>query len=180
MEVFWIGAHSTLSQNSIQLQEYFRNTVELSSDLSVEVSLCNGSENSSVIIRGGVLKMNVMAVDQVGNPVNATIRSSVISKSGVGRLKEGQTEQRVGNQCTEIEYNVFAQDIAAQVELYADGPCANLGKSTQSISIIFLSCTCPVCFQQTNDTIECICGCDPDLQQHQISECSHDQETVST
>ena len=147
----------------------------------MEVSLCNGSENSSVIIRGGVLKMNVMAVDQVGNPVNATIRSSVISKSGVGRLKEGQTEQRVGNQCTEIEYNVFAQDIAAQVELYADGgPCANLGKSTQSISIIFLSCTCPVCFQQTNDTIECICGCDPDLQQHQISECSHDQETVST
>ncbi|XP_064390022.1 uncharacterized protein LOC135337933 [Halichondria panicea] len=163
--------------------EYFRNTVNFSSNLSVasdpvEVSLCNGSEKSSVIIRGGVLKINVMAVDQVGNPVNATIRSSVISKSGVGRLKEGQTEQRVGNQCTEIEYNVFSQDSAAQVELYADGPCANLGKSTQSISITFLPCTCPVGFQQTNDTIECICDCDPDLQQHQISECSHDQETV--
>ncbi len=163
--------------------EYFRNTVKLSSDLSVasdpvEVILCNGSENSSVMIRGRVLKVNVMAVDQVGNPVNATIQCSVISKSGVGRLKEGQAQQTVGNQCTELVYNVFSQDSSAQMELYADGPCANLGKSTRSVSVTFLPCACPVGFQQTDDTIECICDCDLVLQQYQISECFHDQETV--
>ncbi len=46
----------------------------------------------------------VMAVDQVGNPLNATIRGTVITESGVSRLKEGQAEQRVGNQFTELEY----------------------------------------------------------------------------
>ena len=48
---------------------------------------------------------SAMAVDQVGNPMNATICSSVISESGFDRLNEGQTQQKVGKQCTELEYN---------------------------------------------------------------------------
>ncbi len=60
--------------------------------------------------KGHTFKICVMAVDQVGNPMTATIRSSVVSESGLHRLKEGQTEQEVGNQCTELEYNVFSQD----------------------------------------------------------------------
>ncbi len=55
-----------------------------------------------------------MAVDQVGNAVNATIHSSVVSEGGVNRLKEEQAEQKVGNQCTELEYNVFSK-------LHSDG-----------------------------------------------------------
>ncbi len=58
--------------------------------------------------------------------MNATIRSFVTA-SGHDRLKEGQAKQIVGNQCTELEYNVFSQDSSAQVELYAEGPCINLG-----------------------------------------------------
>ncbi len=88
--------------------------------------------------KGYMIKISVIAVDQVGNPLNATIRSSVITESGVGRLKEGQAEQKVGNQCTELEYNVFSQDSSAQVELYADGPCINLGISRQLINISFV------------------------------------------
>ncbi len=119
-----------------------------------------------------------MAVDQVGNPMNATIHSSVVTESGVGRLKEGQAKQKVGNQCTELEYNVFSQDSSAQVELYAEGPCINLGISKQLINISFQPCTCPIGLKPIQSDIECKCDCDPDLQQYQITNCSEENGTI--
>ena len=110
--------------------------------------------------------------------MNATIHSSVITKSGVGRLKEGQAEQRVGNQCTELEYNVFSQDSSAQVELYADGPCSNMGISKQTFTVTFLPCTCPIGLQPSQSPIECECVCDQELQPHQITNCSQQAGTI--
>ena len=110
----------------------------------VRVIFCSEHNPHTIFIKkGGAIKINVAAIDQVGNSVNATIHSSVVTESGIGRLKEGRAKQRVGNQCTELEYNVFSQDNSAQVELYADGPCTNLGMSRQTINISFLPCTCP-------------------------------------
>ncbi|XP_064397230.1 uncharacterized protein LOC135344073 [Halichondria panicea] len=121
-----------------------------------------------------------MAVDQVGNPLIDTIHSSVVSKSRINRLKEGQTEQEVGNQCTELEYNVFSQDSSAQVELYADGPCNNLGISKKLINIYFLNCTCPIGLKPIQSDIECRCDCDPDLQQeYQITNCFEENGVIT-
>ncbi|XP_064388790.1 uncharacterized protein LOC135336843 isoform X2 [Halichondria panicea] len=114
-----------------------------------------------------------MAIDQAGNPMNnAKIHSSVITESGVDRLKEGQAQQEtVGNQCTELEYNAFSQDSSAQVELYADGPCNNLGISRHILNISFLKCD--------QSSIECKCDCDPVLQQeYQITNCSEKNGTI--
>ncbi len=119
----------TISQNaeyhiSSNGLDYIINTIKSSTELSisstpVQVMFCNYSQYDNVSTRKGhTFKISVMAVDQVRNPINATIHSSVITESGVGRLKEGQAEQEVGNQCTELEYNVFSQDISAQVELW--------------------------------------------------------------
>ena len=119
-----------------------------------------------------------MAVDQVGNAMSATIHSSVVSKSGVGRLKEGQTEQEVGNQCTELKYNVFSQDSSAQVALYAEGPCNNSGISRKLINISFELCTCPIGLKPIQSDIECRCDCDPDLLPYQIKKCSKKNETI--
>ena len=110
--------------------------------------------------------------------MNATIHSSVVTESGVGRLKEGQAEQRVGNQCTELEYNVFSQDSSAQVELYADGPCSNMGISKQTFTVTFLPCTCPIGLQPSQSQIECECVCDQELQPHQITNCSQQAGTI--
>ncbi len=67
-----------------------------------------------------------MAVDQVGNPLNATILGTVITESGVSRLKEGQAEQRVGNQCTELEYiqSMYSHKTALLKwnSMHAEGP----------------------------------------------------------
>ena len=78
----------------------------------VQVMFCNASMHMDQSIvhvkKGGLFKMHALAMDQVGNPVDATIHSSLVTESRVGRLKEGQAEQTVGNKCTELEYNVFS------------------------------------------------------------------------
>ncbi|XP_064388872.1 probable outer membrane protein PmpB [Halichondria panicea] len=165
--------------------DYIKRTVKPSTKLSissspVQVIVCNYSQSDYNSTRKGhTYKISVMAVDQVGNPMNTTIHSSVITKSGVGRLKEGQAEQTVGNQCTELEYNVFSQDSSAQVELYADGPCINLGISRQLINISFLPCTCSIGLKPIQSDIECKCDCDPVLQQdYLITHCSEENGTM--
>ena len=164
--------------------DYINSTIKSSTELSissgpVQVMFCNHSQNDYVSPKKGhAFKIRVIAVDQVGNPTNATIRSSVITKSRVGRLKEGQAEQNVSNQCTELEYNVFSQDSFAQVEVYAEGPCINLGISKQLIKISFLPCTCPIGLKPIQSDTECKCDCDPDLLQYQITNCSEENETI--
>ena len=162
----------------------FRDNLIFSSVSSqpVQVMFCNVSvlmDQSTVHVKkGGPFKVYALAMDQVGNPVNATIHSSVVTESRVGRLKEGQTEQTVGNQCTQLEYNVFSQDSSVQLELYADGPCTNLGISRKVINITFLPCVCAIGLQPLQSNVECKCDCDPILNSYQISNCSQKAGTI--
>ena len=161
--------------------QYFQKTVTILEGSSiasdpVQVIFCSNSLVSTG--KGETFKIRIQAVDQLRNPTSATIYSSVVTESGVGRLKEGQTEQRVGNYCSEIEYNVFSQDSSAQVELYADGPCTNLGISKQTFNVNFLPCTCPIGFQRSQSQISCECVCDKILQPYQIINCSHQTGTI--
>ena len=124
--------------------------------------------------------VSVVAVDQVGNPLNATIINSFQSKSGNGRLKEGQVEQQVGDQCTELEYNVYSQDNSSQILIHADGPCGDKGVSSKTLNVMFLNCTCPVGFEPSlgPTKIDCICECDQTLKHHQITSCFAENETI--
>ena len=107
--------------------------------------------------------------------MNATIHGTVITKSGVGRLKEGQIEQRVGPECTELEYNVFSEDSSAQLELYAEGPCTNLGLSKLTYQQLhFSTALVHLDFTHLKSNIECSCECDPELQ---ATECFPEEET---
>ena len=167
--------------NSANALEYINSTIKSSTKLSisswpVQIHFCSDDYISTK--KGHTFKISVMAVDQVGNAMSATIHSSVVSKSGVGRLKEGQTEQEVGNQCTELKYNVFSQDSSAQVALYAEGPCNNSGISRKLINISFELCTCPIGLKPIQSDIECRCDCDPDLLPYQIKKCSKKNGTI--
>ncbi|XP_064388895.1 uncharacterized protein LOC135336950 [Halichondria panicea] len=174
-----VSAELSSSDNGF---EYLNNTVHYSSIASkaVRVKLCNTTKQTISVRKGQAFTISVMAVDQAGNPmINATIHSFVITESGVGRLKEGQAQQEVGNQCTELEYNVFSQDSSAQVELYAEGPCNNLGISRQILNIYFQKCNCSIGLQPIQSSIECKCDCDPVLQQeYQITNCSEENGTI--
>ncbi|XP_064389951.1 uncharacterized protein LOC135337874 isoform X2 [Halichondria panicea] len=175
-----VSAELSSSDNGF---EYLNNTVHYSSIASkaVRVKLCNTTKQTISVRKGQAFTISVMAVDQAGNPMNnAIIHSSVITESSrVDRLKEGQAQQEVGNQCTELEYNVFSQDSSAQVELYAEGPCNNLGISRQILNISFLKCECPIGLKPIMSSIECKCDCDPVLQQeYQITNCSEENGTI--
>ncbi len=157
--------------------DYINKTVKSSSieplsisSRPVQVILCSYSPYDCVSTKKGhTFKVSVMAVDQVGNPINATICSSFVSESGRDHFKEGQAKQEIGNQCTELEHNVFSQDSSAQLELYAEGPCINLGISKKLINISFLPCTCPIGLKPIHSDTECKCDCDLYLQQLKIS-----------
>ena len=146
----------------------------------VQVIFCKNGYSTISTRKGHTFRISVMAVDQVGNPTYATICSSVITTSGVGRLKERQAKQKVDNQCREVEYSVFSHDSSAQVEIYAEGPCNNLGISKQFINIYFEPCTCPSGLKPIQSDIECKCDCDPDLQQrYQITNCFEENGTIT-
>ena len=133
------------------------------------------------INKGELLTVSVVVVDQVGNPVNATVSSSLSSESGNGHFKGGQSEHQVGNKCTELEYNVYPQDDSAQlyIHLYAEGPCGNnIEVSKLILNLTFLPCECPVGLQPSSSQTECICECDRRLTQHQITSCFAKNGTV--
>ena len=160
---------------------------ELISSDAVRVEFClnnvispNFSHPNVSIKKGEMFTVSLVAVDQVGNPLNATIISSFQSKSGNGRFKAGQVEQQVGDQCTELEYNVYSQDNSAQIHIHADGPCGDKGVSRKTLNVIFLPCTCLIGFEPSSGPteIDCICECDQTLQQQQITSCSSENEAI--
>ena len=141
----------------------------------------NHSHPAVSINKGELFTVSVVVVDQVGNPVNATVSSSLFSESGNGHFKGGQVEQKVGNQCTELEYNVYPADNSAQlhIHLYAEGPCGyNIEVSKLTLNLTFLPCECPVGFQPSSSQTECICECDRRLTQHQITSCFAKNGTI--
>ena len=167
-------AHERQSETRTSISNCFFNNPLYSSVSSdpVQVAFCDPQDSVIYVRKGASFRVHIKAMDQVGTPVNATIHSSVITKSGVGHLKEGQEEQRVGNQCTELEYNVFSQDNTCQVQLYAEGPCSNLGISEKVIAVNFLPCTCAVGLVVSQSPIDCECVCSPELQLQKVTKCS--------
>ena len=127
--------------------------------------------------RGQLFHLSVLAVDQVGNPINATVISSFISNNG--DLNVDQARQDTYAHCTELEYTVYPKgnSESTQLELYADGPCTDIGISKRVLDVVFLPCTCPVGFHPVETETLCRCECDPKLRQYTIA-CSNENETI--
>ena len=104
--------------------------------------------------------MSLVAVDQVDQPVNATIQTFLNStESG---LSEGQLAKNIFTKCTNLTFNVFSPHDSDTLALYvSDGPCRNAKLSTATVEIHFLPCSCPIGLQidsrmyKTNCTCEC-------------------------
>ena len=125
--------------------------------------------------KGQLFMVSLVAVDQVGRPVRASIQSSLkFSPSG---LAEGQLFQRVTNSCTDLTFNVFSANRIEELSLYADGPCKDAELSKRIVRIRFLPCTCPIGFQPQafNDTI-CECKCHRTISQN-VEQCNDQMES---
>ena len=117
------------------------------------------SQNRS-IEKGKPFKVLLMAVDQMDQPVNATIQTSL--KFTGSELLDGQLN-KIPAECTELTFNVVSSDKSETLSLYAsDGPCKNAELSAAKIEINFLPCSCPIGLQvsernETNCIISCEC-----------------------
>ena len=128
--------------------------------------------------KGQLFRLSVVAVDQVGNPINATVISSFVSNNG--DLNVDQARQKTTTICTQLEYNVYPKgDLrSSQIELYAEGPCSDIGISKRILNVTFLPCTCPIGFKPVETETQCNCDCDPILRPAYIANCSYADETV--
>ena len=137
----------------------------ISSD-PVELCFCiNGTQNCSYpqyklsTKKGEKRMVELVAVDQVEHPVNATVRSYLTSEKSA--LGEGQLTQYIADDCSTIEFEVSSSKDSEEVTLYAEGPCKDIGISKKKLVVSFLPCTCPIGFKEDEAiSTKCECVCD--------------------
>ena len=126
---------------------------------------CSLQARSIKVKKGGAFNVSLVAVDQVEQPVNATIHASLkFAQSG---LSEGQLITEIQGECTDLTFNVVSPHSYENLTLYADGPCKDADLSRRLIEIHFLPCSCPLGFQISGKIeINCTCDCHRDISQY--------------
>ena len=122
--------------------------------------------------------MSLIAVDQVGQPVNATIQASLSSaESG---LSEGQLSKNISANCTDFTFNVVSPHDSETLALYAsDGPCRNVELSRATVKVNFLPCSCLIGLQFVGmNHTNCTCECHRDISRYMERCDSHDGSLV--
>ena len=154
-----------------------RTNISISSN-PVRVCICINNEpncthqTSTDIQKGRLFTVSLIAVDQIGQPVSATIQTSLqFSESG---LAEGQLTNKIPAECTDLTFNIVSPHDQENVTLYAsDGPCKDAQLSRTTVEIHFLPCTCLIglhCqISELNET-NCICECHNSIRQY-VQQC---------
>ena len=161
--------------------DYDRNSIEIVIDTNLSVSsdpvqvcLCLGADQNNdcphqyhtEAKKGQTFTLPVVAVDQVGQPVNATIQTSLhFTKSG---LAEGQLARKIPAKCTNLTFNVVSSHDSESLSLYAsDGPCKDAELSSATVEIHFLNCSCPIGLQVSGmNSTNCTCDCHSDISEY--------------
>ena len=147
--------------------------LSVSSD-PVRVCLCfNADQNNDCphqhyteVKKGQTFTLPVVAVDQVGQPVRATIQTSLhFTESG---LAEGQLARPIPAECTDLTFSIVSPHKSENLFLYAsNGRCKDTELSSAAVEIHFLPCSCPIGLQVsgTNST-NCTCDCHNNISQY--------------
>ena len=131
------------------------------------------NQKKIMIKKGQTFNLSVVAVDQIGHPVSATIQTSLnFTESG---LAEGQLTKKIAGECTDLMFNVVSPHNSETLTLYAsDGPCKDAELSTAIVEIEFLPCSCPTGLQLSgNYETNCSCECHHDVSQY-VEQCDSD------
>ena len=133
---------------------------------------CTSQSLSIKIKKGETFQVSLVAVDQMDQPVNATIQTSLhFTESG---LAEGQLARPRPAECTNLTFNVVSPNNSENLTLYAsDGPCKDAKLSTARVEIDFLPCSCPIGLQVSGmNKTNCImsCECHSNISQY-VEQC---------
>lgn len=158
----------------LQETSNIKNLTSISSK-PVKVCFCRGNQydceyspGTLNVNRGRNFKIQVVAMDQVNNTVNATINAYSSGASGIG---EGQRNQSAHSTCTDLTYRVYSKYPSETLTLYADGPCNDIGISSLSVRVKFRPCVCPIGFTVSLSLSICRCECD-DLLRPYLASCN--------
>ena len=128
------------------------------------IKFCNRSNlhgqlfsNELTVSRGATFRIPVIALDQVGSPVPATLRAYFTFSSGSNSdLAEGQSLQKIGAECTLLNYTVFSRIKTVDLYIYAEeGPCGPDPNPEVSMHIRIHLQECPRIFVLNNS--HCVC-----------------------
>ena len=129
---------------------------------------CDYKQKKPITVKKGEsFTVSVVAVDQIGSPVDSIIQS-ILKFNGSG-LAEGQLTQNIPGECTELTFNIVSPQNHEVLSLYAsNGPCNNAKLSTLNLKVQFLSCDCPLGFQASkmHAEINCTCECHQRIAQY--------------
>lgn len=144
------------------------NEISISSNPLQLCHCVNGYPNCSYehlysieVQKGETFTVQLAAVDQVGHPVNGTIRGRL--KSPESELVYGESTQ-IHSTCSNVTFNILSHSDSEMLTLYAStSPCSEL-----SLDIQFSPCTCPLGFQPSdiNADNHCVCQCHSDISQY--------------
>ena len=119
---------------------------------------CNYQPGPVDVMKGEDFTLQLVAVDQVNNSVNASIYAYTLSESS--GLGVGQRSQYGLKNCTNVTYRIYSEYPSEDLILYAEGPCKNANLSVRSVSVHFLPCKCPIGFMVSpSSQSECKCIC---------------------
>ena len=127
---------------------------------------CVNQSYSVSVRKGNVFSVQVVAVDQVGHSVSATIQSLISHQqtSGLGKvsLPQNQTRRKVESKCSDLDYSLIPPRIGTYgLTLFAeDGPCRETGISSLLVNVIVEPCSCVPGFMQDMSVTHCSCICD--------------------
>ena len=156
---------------------YINTNISISSG-PVKVCLCNEIEHNCSyqlpapveVKKGEAFNVSLIAVDQVEQPIDATIHASLkFPESG---LSEGQLTTEIDGECTNLTFNVVSPHKYENLTLYAiDGPCKDADLSRRIVQIHFLPCSCPIGLQISGKVeINCTCDCHSNISQY-VEQC---------
>ena len=137
---------------------------------------CTYSKFSVNVRKGEKIQVPLIAVDQVGHVVSATIHST--PKSNESGISEGQLIQSTTDSCTNLTFNVFSPHKTEELIVYADGPCKDAPLSQRKILINFLPCSCSIGFQpKISEQTKCVCECDSKIAEY-FTTCDYKTNTL--
>lgn len=113
---------------------------------------------------GERFKVSLVVVDQVGHTVAANIHTLLASKQS--ELGIGQRVLKTSQNCTEMSFDISSPNDYETLHLYPIGPCNDAPSSKREIKVYFKSCICPIGFEQSINTIKCMCKCDSKLERY--------------
>ena len=138
---------------------------------------CNYQPNPIRVNKGKGFSIELVAVDQVKHPVNATIHSLFFKT--LGGLRKDQATQNISEACSMLNFNLFSPYDKEELIMSAESSCMSSPQSQRRLTIEFTACNfCPIGFEKFVDIdTACECVCDSKLKPY-ITRCNATSELL--